>query len=155
MNALITASCDGDQLPKTMEVLSDMKSLGLRPNTITYSILLVACERKDDVEVGLMLLSHAKEDGVTPNLIMFKCIIGMCSRRYKKARTLDEHVLSFKLGRPQIESKWTSLALMVYREAIVAGTIPTVEVGSKVLGCLQLPYNADIRERLVENLGIR
>lgn len=43
---------------------------------------------------------------------------------------------------------------MVYREAIVAGTIPTVEVVSKVLGCLQLPYNADIRERLVENLGV-
>ncbi|ESR36803.1 pentatricopeptide repeat-containing protein MRL1 [Citrus sinensis] len=154
MNALITALCDGDQLPKTMEVLSDMKSLGLCPNTITYSILLVACERKDDVEVGLMLLSQAKEDGVIPNLVMFKCIIGMCSRRYEKARTLNEHVLSFNSGRPQIENKWTSLALMVYREAIVAGTIPTVEVVSKVLGCLQLPYNADIRERLVENLGV-
>lgn len=36
---------DGDQLPKAMEVLSDMKRLELRTNTITYSILLVASEK--------------------------------------------------------------------------------------------------------------
>lgn len=48
----------------------------------------------------------------------------------------------------------TSLALMVYREAIVAGTTLTMEVVSQVLGCLQLPYVADTRDRLVENLGV-
>ncbi|KAJ4716706.1 putative Pentatricopeptide repeat-containing protein [Melia azedarach] len=154
MNALITALCDGDQLPKAMEVLSDMKRLELRTNTITYSILLVASEKKDDIEVGLILLSQAKEDGVTPSLTMFKCVIGMCSRRFEKARTLGEDILSFNLGRPQIENKWTSLALMVYREAIVAGTTLMMEVVSQVLGCLQLPYVADTRDRLVENLGV-
>ncbi|XP_031285000.1 pentatricopeptide repeat-containing protein MRL1, chloroplastic-like [Pistacia vera] len=106
MNALLTALCDGDQLLKAMEILSEMKRLGLCPNSITYSILLVASEKKDDVDVGLMLLSQAKEDGITPNLIMFKCVIGMCLRRFEKAHTLGEHVLSFNSGQPQIENKW-------------------------------------------------
>lgn len=36
---------EGEQLEKAMEVLSDMKRVGLCPNTITYSILLVASEK--------------------------------------------------------------------------------------------------------------
>lgn len=38
-------SGDGDQLQKAMEVLSEMKGFGLHPNSITYSILLVASEK--------------------------------------------------------------------------------------------------------------
>ncbi|KAK2665499.1 hypothetical protein Ddye_004073 [Dipteronia dyeriana] len=153
MNALITALCDGHQLHKAIEVLSEMKRSGLCPNTITYSVLTVASEKQDDIEVGAMLLSLAKEDGVVPNLLMFKCIISLCLRRYGKARSLGEDVLS-NSGRPQIENKWTILALTVYREMIVAGHIPTVEVVSQVLGCLQLPFNADLKSRLVENVGV-
>lgn len=48
----------------------------------------------------------------------------------------------------------TSLALMVYRDTIIGGTIPTVEVVSQVLGCLRLPYDALLKKRLIENLGI-
>lgn len=36
---------DGDQLQKAMQSLSEMKGIGLCPNTITYSILLVASEK--------------------------------------------------------------------------------------------------------------
>lgn len=36
---------DGDQLPKAMQVLSEMKSLGLSPDTITYSILMLSSEK--------------------------------------------------------------------------------------------------------------
>lgn len=45
------------------------------------------------------------------------------------------------------------MALMVYRETISGGTVPTTEVVSQVLGCLQLPHDADLRDRLVSNLG--
>ncbi|KAJ6925250.1 hypothetical protein NC651_009792 [Populus alba x Populus x berolinensis] len=71
------AAGDGDQLSKALEVLSEMKVWGLRPNTITYSILSVASERKDDLEAGLMILSQAKKDCVAPTLLMGKCIISM------------------------------------------------------------------------------
>lgn len=42
---------------------------------------------------------------------------------------------------------------MVYRETIVAGGVPTMEELSLVLGCLQLPRDASLKERLIENLG--
>lgn len=43
---------------------------------------------------------------------------------------------------------------MVYRKTIVAGIMPTIEVISQVLGCLQLPYDASFKNRLIENLGV-
>ncbi|XP_057963761.1 pentatricopeptide repeat-containing protein MRL1, chloroplastic [Malania oleifera] len=154
VNALITALCDGDQLPKAMEVLSEMKNAGLYPNTITYSVLLVASEKKDDLEAGLMLLSQAKKDGVAPKLVMCRCLIGMCLRRFKKACTLGEPALSFDTGRPHLDNEWTSLALMIYRETMKTDVVPTMEVFSQLLGCLQLPHDGSLRNRLIENLGV-
>ncbi|XP_050231634.1 pentatricopeptide repeat-containing protein MRL1, chloroplastic [Mercurialis annua] len=154
MNALISALCDGVQLSKAIEILSEMKSFGLCPNTITYSILIVASEKKDDLDAALMLLSQVKQDSVAPTLLMYKCIIGMCLRRYQKACSLGEPILSSDSGWPQIRNEWTSKALMVYRETIAAGEKPTMEVVSQVLGCLQLPYDASLKSRLVENLGV-
>ena len=43
---------------------------------------------------------------------------------------------------------------MVYREAVVAGVAPTVDELSQVLGCLQLPHDVSLRNRLIENLGV-
>ncbi|XP_030523376.1 pentatricopeptide repeat-containing protein MRL1, chloroplastic isoform X2 [Rhodamnia argentea] len=154
MNALITALCEGDQLPKAMEIFYDMKRLGLCPNTITYSILLVASERKDDTEIGIVLFSQAKKDGVAPNITMCRCMIGMCRRRYVKACTLGENVLSLNSGWPQVDNRWTSMALAVYRESISAGLIPTIEVVSEVLGCLQLPFDVSLKSKIIENLGV-
>lgn len=48
----------------------------------------------------------------------------------------------------------TSLVLRVYREAIIAGVVPTMEEFSQVLGCLRLPHDASLRNRLIENLGV-
>ncbi|XP_010255161.1 PREDICTED: pentatricopeptide repeat-containing protein MRL1, chloroplastic isoform X2 [Nelumbo nucifera] len=154
MNALITSLCEGNQLQKAVKVLDEMKEIGICPENITYSILLVACEKKDELELGFTLLSEAKKEGIVPNLIMCRCLTGMCLRRFEKSSSMGEPVLSFSSGKPQVNNKWTSLALMVYRETIVAGVVPTMEVFSQVLGCLQLPRDTSLRERLVENLGV-
>ncbi|OVA18590.1 Pentatricopeptide repeat [Macleaya cordata] len=154
LNALITALCDGDQLQKAVEVLDELKKVGVCPNIITYSVLVVASQKKDDLELASMLYSQAKKDGVVPNLVMFRCLIGMCLRRFEKAYSLGEHILSFNSGKPQIDNKWTSLALNIYRENIIAAVVPTIEVFSEVLGCLQFPHDTSIRTRLVENLGV-
>ena len=58
-----------------------------------------------------------------------------------------------KLFSPHISCR-TSLALMVYRETVAAGVIPTMEVLSQVLGCLQFPHDGSLRNRLIENLGV-
>lgn len=42
---------------------------------------------------------------------------------------------------------------MVYRETISAGVIPTIEVFSQVLGCLQFPRDSSLRSQFIENLG--
>ncbi|CAI0438339.1 unnamed protein product [Linum tenue] len=153
MNALITALCDGGELQKAIEVLTEMKSFGLKPNSITYCVLLVASERNDDLEAGLMLLSAAKRDHVTPTLLMYKCIIGLCVRRYEKSCILGEPILS-NTRQPQIVNQWTTHALRVYREMIIAGEQPTMDVVSQILGCLRFPSNPSVKDRLVENLDI-
>lgn len=48
----------------------------------------------------------------------------------------------------------TSLALTEYREMIGDGAMPTSEVVSKILGCLRLPYDASLKDRLIETLGV-
>ncbi|XP_073278847.1 pentatricopeptide repeat-containing protein MRL1, chloroplastic isoform X1 [Primulina huaijiensis] len=154
MNALINSLCDGDQLEMAIKTLFEMKDMGLCPNSITYSILLVASDNKDDLEAGLMLISEAKKDRVAPNLVMCRCILAMCLSRFQKACKFGEPVLSFSSGRLQIDSKWTSSALMMYRETITAGVTPTMDELSQVLGCLQLPHDVSVRNRLIENLGV-
>lgn len=152
VNALITALCDGDHFHKAMEVLFEMKGLGLCPNSITYSILIVASEKKDDLEAAQMLLSQAKMDGVSPNLVMCRCITGMCLRRYERACNVGEP--SFDPRQPHVNNKWTSLALMVYREIIRDGIVPTSEILSQIFGCLRLPYDPSLKNSLIENLGV-
>uniref|UniRef100_A0A803LPK4 Pentatricopeptide repeat-containing protein-mitochondrial domain-containing protein n=1 Tax=Chenopodium quinoa TaxID=63459 RepID=A0A803LPK4_CHEQI len=145
---------DADQMQKALDVLTEMQKLNLRPNNITYSILIAASEKMDNLEVGLALFSQAKADGVSFSHIMCKCLIKMCYRRYERASTIGEPVLSFKSGRPQIDSKWASLALMIYREMIGSGLVPSMDILSQVLGCLQLPKDVSLKKRLIETLGI-
>ncbi|KAA0045685.1 pentatricopeptide repeat-containing protein MRL1 [Cucumis melo var. makuwa] len=154
VNALITALCDGEQLQMAMDILTEMKELGLSPNNITYSILTAASERNNDLEIALMLLSQAKEDGIVPTLTMYRCIIGMCLRRIAEPTSLDRPLMSLDSKLPQVDNKWTAQALMVYREIIEAGIVPSIDVLSQVLGCLQIPHDSALKSRLIENIGV-
>ncbi|CAA6655940.1 unnamed protein product [Spirodela intermedia] len=131
-------------LHKAVEVFNEMKEAGVCPNGVAYSILIVACEKKDAVELGFQLFSQAKTDGVRPNLIMCRCLTGLCLRRFERAYTLGEPILSLTSGKPQIDSTWTTWAIMTYRETIAAGVIPPVE----------FPREACWRNRFVETLGL-
>ncbi|XP_038973233.1 pentatricopeptide repeat-containing protein MRL1, chloroplastic isoform X4 [Phoenix dactylifera] len=154
LNALITSLCDGDQILKSVEVLDEVKKLGVCPNVITYSVLIVECEKAGEAELGFTLLGQAKTDGILPNLIMCRCLTGLCLRSFEKACSGGEPIVAFNYGRPQIDNKWTSLAIKVYRETISAGVKPTIEVFSQVLGCLQFPRDSSFRKKIIENLGI-
>ncbi|KGN61889.1 pentatricopeptide repeat-containing protein MRL1, chloroplastic [Cucumis sativus] len=154
VNALITALSDGEQLQMAMDILTEMKELGLSPNNITYSILTAASDRNNDLEIALMLLSQAKEDGIVPTLTMYRCIIGMCLRRIADPSSLDRPLMSLDSTLPQVDSKWTAQALKVYREIIEAGIVPSIDVLSQVLGCLQIPHDPALKSRLIENIGV-
>lgn len=43
---------------------------------------------------------------------------------------------------------------MFYRETITAGVVPTIGEISQVLGCLRLPHDVSLRNRLIESLGV-
>lgn len=48
----------------------------------------------------------------------------------------------------------TSLALTLYREIIIARHVPTMDEVSQILECLQLPFDANLKSKLVENIGV-
>ena len=43
---------------------------------------------------------------------------------------------------------------MVYREIIEARIIPSIEILSQVLGCLQISHDPSLKRRLIENIGV-
>ncbi|KAL5225491.1 hypothetical protein ABZP36_012130 [Zizania latifolia] len=154
MNALITSLCDGDQVLKSVEVLSEMKKLGVRPNEITYSVLFVACERNAEAQLGLDLFEQLKIDGVNLNSTIIGCLTGLCLQMFNNDLSLGNVIVMFNLGKPQIENKWTSSAIKVYRQAISTGLLPSSDVLSQVLGCLRFPHDSSLTNTFIENLGI-
>ncbi|TVU31282.1 hypothetical protein EJB05_22963, partial [Eragrostis curvula] len=154
MNALITSLCDGDQVSKAVDVLNEMNRFGLRPNEITYSVLFVACERNCEAQHGLDLLEQLKPDGIGLNPTIVGCLTGLCLQMFDNDLSLGNIIVKFNLGKPQIDNKWTSAAIRVYREAISAGLLPSSDVLSQVLGCLRLPHDSSLKNTFIENMGI-
>lgn len=154
MNALITSLCDGDQVLKAVDVLNEMKGIGICPNEITYSVLFVACERNGEAQLGLDLFEQLKIDGIGINPTIIGSLTGLCLQMFDSDLSLGNIIVNFSLGKPQIDNKWTSSAIMVYREAVSTGLVPSSDVLSQVLGCLRLPHDNSLKSSFIENMGI-
>ncbi|XP_062201614.1 pentatricopeptide repeat-containing protein MRL1, chloroplastic-like isoform X2 [Phragmites australis] len=154
LNALITSLCDADQVSKAVDVLNEMNRLGVHPNEITYSVLLVACERNGEAQHGLDLFEQLKIDGIRLNPTIVGCLTGLCLQMFDTDLSLGNIIVKFNLGKPQIDSKWTSAAIKVYREAISTGLLPSSDVLSQVLGCLRLPHDSSLKNTFIENMGL-
>ncbi|WVZ58406.1 hypothetical protein U9M48_008682 [Paspalum notatum var. saurae] len=154
MNALITSLCDGDQVLKAVDVFNDMNGLGVCPNEITYSVLSVACERNGEAQLGLDLFGQLKIDGIGINPTIIGSLTGLCLKMFDNDLSLGNIIVNFSLGKPQIDNKWTSSAISVYREAVSSGLLPSSDVLSQVLGCLRLPCNSSLNSIFIENMGM-
>ncbi|XP_048573742.1 pentatricopeptide repeat-containing protein MRL1, chloroplastic isoform X3 [Triticum urartu] len=154
MNALITSLCDGDQVLKAAEVLNEMKELRVRPNEITYSVLCVACERNGEAQLALDLFEQLKVDGTGLNPTIVGCLTGLCLQMFSYDLSLGNIIVRFNQGKPQIDNKWTSSAIMVFRQAITAGLLPSSDVLSQVLGCLRFPHDSSLKTTFIDNMGI-
>lgn len=154
MNALITSLCDGDQVQKSIEVLNELKEFGVRPNEITYSVLCVACERNGEAELGIDLFEQLKVDGIGLNPTIVGCVTGLCLQKFSNDLSLGNIIVRFNLGKPQIDNKWTTSAIMVFRQAITAGLLPSSDVLSQVLGCLRFPHDSSLKSTFIDNMGI-
>ncbi|KAK6136673.1 hypothetical protein DH2020_029580 [Rehmannia glutinosa] len=147
---LLVASEKKDDLEAGLLLISEAKKDGVTPN-------LVMCRCLIDVGVHDFVTGYLSLEPCLVHVLFYSSSLfsqAMCLRRFQIARAFGEPVLSFTSGQVQLSSKWTSLALMVYRETIIAGTTPTMDELSLVLGCLQLPHDVSVRNRLIENLGV-
>uniref|UniRef100_A0ACD5TPR5 Uncharacterized protein n=1 Tax=Avena sativa TaxID=4498 RepID=A0ACD5TPR5_AVESA len=154
MNALITSLCDGDQVLKSAEVLNEIKEFGVCPNEITYSVLCVACERNGEAQLGLDLFEQLKGDGIDLNPTIVGCLTGLCLQMFSNDLSLGNIIVRFNQGKPQIDNKWTSSAIMVFRHAITTGLLPSSDVLSQVLGCLRFPHDSSLKNTFIDNMGI-
>ncbi|XP_044968593.1 pentatricopeptide repeat-containing protein MRL1, chloroplastic isoform X1 [Hordeum vulgare subsp. vulgare] len=154
MNALITSLCDNDQVIKSAEVLNEIRELGVRPNEITYSVLCVACERNGEAQLALDLFEQLKVDGIGLNPTIVGCLTGLCLQMFSCDLSLGNIIVRFNQGKPQIDNKWTSSAIMVFRQAITAGLLPSSDVLSQVLGCLRFPHDSSLKNTFIYNMGI-
>jgi hypothetical protein len=121
---------------------------------ITYSVLFVACERNAEAQLGLDLFEQLKIDSIDLNPTIVGCLTGLCLQMFDNDLSLGNIVVTFNLGKPQIENKWTSSAIKVYREAISTGLLPSSDVLSQVLGCLRFPHDNTLTNTFIENMGI-
>ncbi|KAL0384014.1 UNVERIFIED_CONTAM: Pentatricopeptide repeat-containing protein MRL1, chloroplastic [Sesamum radiatum] len=161
-NALITACGQSGAVDRAFDVLAEMRAelQPIDPDHVTIGALMKACASADqarDWQKAVELYEGIKSLNLKPTVSMMNALItalSMCLQRFQAACAFGEPVLSFTFGQVQLNSKWTSLALMVYRETIVAGAAPTKDELSQVLGCLQLPHDVSVRNRLIENLGL-
>ncbi|XP_072954156.1 pentatricopeptide repeat-containing protein MRL1, chloroplastic isoform X1 [Typha angustifolia] len=154
LNALITSLCDDGLVMRSVEVLNETRKLGVQPNDITYAVLIVACEKKDEAELGFKLFEEAKMDGIRLSLIMCCCLTGLCLKSFEKDCSLGKTAVTFVSGKPMINNKWTTSAIRVYHEAISAGIRPTIDMISQVLGCLRFPRDSSLRSKFIENLEV-
>ncbi|KAF3327099.1 pentatricopeptide repeat-containing protein MRL1 [Carex littledalei] len=155
MNALITSLCEDGQILKSIAIIDEMKKVGVQPNDITYSVLIIACEKKDEAEMAFDLFEEAKASKVAITSTLCGCLTGLCLQRYDKECSLGNITVNFDSGKPQISNKWTSLALMVYHETISANVKPKVDALSQVLGCMKFPSDKLLRNKLIESLGLQ
>ncbi|CAM0150663.1 unnamed protein product [Urochloa decumbens] len=154
MNALITSLCDGGQVLMAVDVLNEMKRIGVCPNQITYSVLFVACERNGEAQLGLDLFEQLKIDDIGINPTIIGSLTGLCLQMFDSDLLLGNVIVNFSLGKPQIDNRWTSSAIAVYREAVSTGLVPSSDVLSQVLGCLRLPHDNSLKSSFIENTGI-
>ncbi|PWZ57105.1 Pentatricopeptide repeat-containing protein MRL1, chloroplastic [Zea mays] len=145
---------NGDQVLKAVDILNEMNILGVHPNEITYSVLFVACERNGEAQLGLDLFEQLKMDGIDINPTIIGSLTGLCLQMFNIDFSLGNIIVNFSSGKPQIDNKWTSSAVMVYREAVSAGLLPSSDVLSQVLGCLRLPHGSSLKSTFIENMGV-
>ena len=57
-----------------------MKQQGVVPDVITYSALISACEKGNQLEQALGFFEAIKQQGLVPNLITYSALISACEK---------------------------------------------------------------------------
>ena len=57
-----------------------MKQQSVVPNVITYSTLISACEKGNELERALEIFATMRQEGVVPNVVTYSALISACAK---------------------------------------------------------------------------
>ena len=57
-----------------------MKQQGVIPNVITYSALISACEKANQLEWAFRLFQAMKKQSIVPNTVTYSALISACEK---------------------------------------------------------------------------
>ncbi|PWN48945.1 TPR-like protein, partial [Violaceomyces palustris] len=78
---LIQAFSRQDDIHGAVEQFEYMKSLGIRPTTLVYNLMIGLYARRVDVSSAMSLLSTMREEGVRPDKVTFNSLLHMFVKR--------------------------------------------------------------------------
>ncbi|XP_061366647.1 pentatricopeptide repeat-containing protein At5g02830, chloroplastic [Gastrolobium bilobum] len=80
-------------------LISEMKTVGLSPNQISWSILIDLCAASQNVEGAIEILKTMGKAGIKPDVIAYTTAIKVCveSKNFKQALTLYEEMKSYEI----------------------------------------------------------
>jgi pentatricopeptide repeat protein len=93
-NTLIRGCGQWGQLDAALRVLTSMRSAGVAPTVITYSVAVAACARTGGaiaLEWAFDLLRDMRADGVQTNIVTYNSLIHACARAARADRAF--HIL--------------------------------------------------------------
>ncbi|KAJ6928233.1 hypothetical protein NC651_012057 [Populus alba x Populus x berolinensis] len=157
VGALIKACTNAGQVDRAQDVYNMVHKYNIKGTPEVYTIAINSCARlaigslrasalidvaghAGKMDAAFEIIQEAKAKGAQLGIIPYSSLMGACCN--SNVIVLQKYLSE------------TSLALMVYRGTIAAGEKPTIELVSQVLGCLQIPCDATLKNRHVENLCV-
>jgi len=87
---LIMAHAHAKQLPKALEVLTEMRQLSIEPNVACFTALISACDKGKQPEKALELFDTMEKEGVEPTVVTYNALISACSNGQMPERAMEK-----------------------------------------------------------------
>lgn len=80
---------------RAIEICEQMKAAGIKPNSITFVGLLIACNHSGLVDKGQIYFNSMKDHGIAPSVEHFSCLIDMLGRAGRLSEA-EEYIKEFR-----------------------------------------------------------
>ncbi|KAI9077361.1 hypothetical protein K1719_040674 [Acacia pycnantha] len=95
-NTMITAFGNHGLGDRAIETFEPMKAAGVKPDSITFVALLIACNHAGLVDKGKLYFNSMKEKyGITANIEHFSCLIDMLGQAGRLSSEAEEYMKEF------------------------------------------------------------
>jgi pentatricopeptide repeat protein len=86
----------GKQWSKVEKVVAEMRANGVKPNAMTYTVLITGCAATGRVGRAMQLLAEMRRAGVPPNAYAYTAVISTCTKGgdWRQALQVFEQVRS-------------------------------------------------------------